>query len=122
MGTCGCGACSLASTQRARARRVHAGKNSRDNARAWAKLVTFMGPFSECEVIRCLPVETSLPRGGYESVAVALNHVSDLSCTQECDAGHSRGSAPGRGWPQRLSLIHISEPTRQAEISYAVFC
>ena len=22
----------------------------------------------------------------------------------------------------RLSLIHISEPTRQAEISYAVFC
>ena len=25
-------------------------------------------------------------------------------------------------WVQRLSLIHISEPTRQAEISYAVFC
>ena len=24
--------------------------------------------------------------------------------------------------PQELSLIHISEPTRQAEISYAVFC
>src|SRR5674476_1432777 len=24
--------------------------------------------------------------------------------------------------PQALSLIHISEPTRQAEISYAVFC
>ena len=23
---------------------------------------------------------------------------------------------------QNLSLIHISEPTRQAEISYAVFC
>ena len=23
---------------------------------------------------------------------------------------------------QDLSLIHISEPTRQAEISYAVFC
>src|SRR5678810_216458 len=23
---------------------------------------------------------------------------------------------------KRLSLIHISEPTRQAEISYAVFC
>src|SRR5674476_1524573 len=28
-----------------------------------------------------------------------------------------------RMWPVvRLSLIHISEPTRQAEISYAVFC
>src|SRR5674476_1600439 len=26
------------------------------------------------------------------------------------------------GHVQRLSLIHISEPTRQAEISYAVFC
>ena len=24
--------------------------------------------------------------------------------------------------PVNLSLIHISEPTRQAEISYAVFC
>ena len=24
--------------------------------------------------------------------------------------------------PDDLSLIHISEPTRQAEISYAVFC
>src|SRR5665213_4022680 len=24
--------------------------------------------------------------------------------------------------PKNLSLIHISEPTRQAEISYAVFC
>ena len=23
---------------------------------------------------------------------------------------------------EKLSLIHISEPTRQAEISYAVFC
>src|SRR5674476_1619954 len=26
------------------------------------------------------------------------------------------------GNPLHLSLIHISEPTRQAEISYAVFC
>eukprot|EP01017_Pseudomicrothorax_dubius_P040067 TRINITY_DN6223_c0_g5_i1.p1 TRINITY_DN6223_c0_g5~~TRINITY_DN6223_c0_g5_i1.p1 ORF type:complete len:119 (+),score=2.75 TRINITY_DN6223_c0_g5_i1:81-437(+) len=25
-------------------------------------------------------------------------------------------------WDNKLSLIHISEPTRQAEISYAVFC
>src|SRR5665213_2115874 len=35
---------------------------------------------------------------------------------------------PGKDWPRLeywghyLSLIHISEPTRQAEISYAVFC
>src|SRR5665213_2630226 len=37
--------------------------------------------------------------------------------------------ARATGWPEgaqpqaaELSLIHISEPTRQAEISYAVFC
>src|SRR5674476_452537 len=29
---------------------------------------------------------------------------------------------PGVGKTYLLSLIHISEPTRQAEISYAVFC
>src|SRR5678810_902962 len=28
----------------------------------------------------------------------------------------------GADWSMDLSLIHISEPTRQAEISYAVFC
>ena len=28
----------------------------------------------------------------------------------------------GAGNDYILSLIHISEPTRQAEISYAVFC
>src|SRR5674476_1616886 len=32
--------------------------------------------------------------------------------------GHQRR----RRGPMILSLIHISEPTRQAEISYAVFC
>src|SRR5665213_1005382 len=32
------------------------------------------------------------------------------------DPGESKEGIP------RLSLIHISEPTRQAEISYAVFC
>ena len=35
-----------------------------------------------------------------------------------------RRRSPLRLWMNRrwLSLIHISEPTRQAEISYAVFC
>ncbi|WP_460379481.1 hypothetical protein, partial [Staphylococcus aureus] len=27
-----------------------------------------------------------------------------------------------KGLPSNLSLIHISEPTRHAQISYAVFC
>ena len=30
--------------------------------------------------------------------------------------------AAGMSKDRGLSLIHISEPTRQAEISYAVFC
>src|SRR5678810_1435197 len=33
----------------------------------------------------------------------------------------ANASPVGTG-PFKLSLIHISEPTRQAEISYAVFC
>src|SRR5665213_3748431 len=36
--------------------------------------------------------------------------------------GHGAGSYDGNCRNQSLSLIHISEPTRQAEISYAVFC
>src|SRR5664279_1350487 len=32
------------------------------------------------------------------------------------------GASARRGRPERLSLIHISEPTRRTPISYAVFC
>ncbi|GAB5841807.1 hypothetical protein JMUB7531_29170 [Staphylococcus aureus] len=32
------------------------------------------------------------------------------------------GIATGMDLAQMLSLIHISEPTRHAQISYAVFC
>src|SRR5674476_1527419 len=39
---------------------------------------------------------------------------------QSTDAGWA--VQDGRDATLRLSLIHISEPTRQAEISYAVFC
>src|SRR5674476_885688 len=40
------------------------------------------------------------------------------------DAGNMKCTAvkDGDDWVINLSLIHISEPTRQAEISYAVFC
>ena len=38
---------------------------------------------------------------------------ADVACQSELE----RGSRV-----EKLSLIHISEPTRQAEISYAVFC
>eukprot|EP01017_Pseudomicrothorax_dubius_P040704 TRINITY_DN640_c0_g1_i3.p1 TRINITY_DN640_c0_g1~~TRINITY_DN640_c0_g1_i3.p1 ORF type:complete len:103 (+),score=13.39 TRINITY_DN640_c0_g1_i3:121-429(+) len=36
--------------------------------------------------------------------------------------GNQGGFGGGLGGGYGLSLIHISEPTRQAEISYAVFC
>lgn len=42
IGTLGWFARSFASTQRARARRDHVGKNWRESARAWAKLWIFM--------------------------------------------------------------------------------
>src|SRR5678815_5659616 len=62
------------------------------------------------------------------------------SCTRSNEMtgkgiGHLRGEEGGRGIPEssrveleenrrpkRLSLIHISEPTRLLSISYAVFC
>src|SRR5674476_1135669 len=40
---------------------------------------------------------------------------------RNCTAGSGNRAGEPRSRP-RLSLIHISEPTRQAEISYAVFC
>ena len=47
----------------------------------------------------------------YESDDVGVEYKEDQSPLTRADrAAHD------------LSLIHISEPTRQAEISYAVFC
>src|SRR5674476_1625883 len=43
-------------------------------------------------------------------------------CTRPCPDGYSCSPLYGAYGPYGLSLIHISEPTRQAEISYAVFC
>src|SRR5665213_3846358 len=44
-------------------------------------------------------------------------------CMPSRPPGPPRPSRPPVGDPMpTLSLIHISEPTRQAEISYAVFC
>ena len=34
----------------------------------------------------------------------------------------ARAATHNKADTRNLSLIHISEPTRQAEISYAVFC
>src|SRR5678809_208206 len=68
-------------------------------------------------------IETSaikIMRGALEAVPVPRAYAPhDIYRCRKCkvalwsDYGHR---------PQILSLIHISEPTRQAEISYAVFC
>ena len=41
---------------------------------------------------------------------------------QKCAAELMEYGISGQSVMEMLSLIHISEPTRQAEISYAVFC
>src|SRR5674476_873062 len=52
--------------------------------------------------------------------AVALGKVKQGR--HQLPPGQVAGSAEDDEYVWRLSLIHISEPTRQAEISYAVFC
>src|SRR5665213_3563686 len=52
---------------------------------------------------------------------VELDHRTLYRFAHKCPHHHSR-HALVRVWMHALSLIHISEPTRQAEISYAVFC
>src|SRR5665213_3538298 len=51
------------------------------------------------------------PRGARSAAGPRYRELSEITSP----------SAPSRLW-WNLSLIHISEPTRQAEISYAVFC
>src|SRR5678810_1446633 len=60
-------------------------------------------------------------RTGRVRGVVEVGPVANDPFLRSHDGRHSRGRG---GYPAayRLSLIHISEPTRQAEISYAVFC
>src|SRR5678810_1318976 len=51
-----------------------------------------------------------------------LDRSSAASDVYKRQGGWCAGPGPGRRPRWCLSLIHISEPTRQAEISYAVFC
>ena len=48
------------------------------------------------------------------------NFIGSNCLPVDCDNDHSEN--PEDWIAPELSLIHISEPTRQAEISYAVFC
>ena len=93
------------------------------------------------QLIATMPVDerTKQPHGllhGGASVVLAesLGSVAGYLCSEgdetvvgvEINANHVRavrnGVVTGYCKAIHLSLIHISEPTRQAEISYAVFC
>ena len=63
-----------------------------------------------------LGLQTIVPLHLVEKLLAHYPH-ADL---QSCATRHIRVSCNGAD--AGLSLIHISEPTRQAEISYAVFC
>ena len=56
----------------------------------------------------------------YESPALGVCYMHKMQF--DVDGDSIMGFCSQKGAGMGLSLIHISEPTRQAEISYAVFC
>src|SRR5665213_4295573 len=83
------------------------------------------------------PIEARLPLHNFHARLIApdvaqvtYNSAVKYDGVYECGRRSSIWSRTLGGWvlrfhqgtPYELSLIHISEPTRQAEISYAVFC
>ena len=46
----------------------------------------------------------------------------EYAISSDTESAFALKNLPCQTFLLRLSLIHISEPTRQAEISYAVFC
>src|SRR5678810_1156039 len=71
-------------------------------------LFNFNNPFGACPTC--------------EGFSQVLGIDSDLVIPDKRLSVYEGAVAPWKGEKLGLSLIHISEPTRQAEISYAVFC
>ncbi|GAB5801623.1 hypothetical protein JMUB7527_28550 [Staphylococcus aureus] len=57
----------------------------------------------------------------YKRQALKQNELKESQSQTQLKLQNSRHSTRTR-YELKLSLIHISEPTRHAQISYAVFC
>src|SRR5665213_3782484 len=70
------------------------------------------------------------PKGQTQATGIPMRDGPVIAGHEPCGVVVALGNAVGpreahvgqRVMVHHLSLIHISEPTRQAEISYAVFC
>ena len=120
-------------TSKAQDNRV-SGLNSRQFTKYWKVesespdyKVTFQGDTAEIVSPKGLTLWRKEKMSGkvtieYDACVVVESdgdRLSDLNCFWMA----SDPQYPDNLWKrEKLSLIHISEPTRQAEISYAVFC
>src|SRR5678809_713844 len=83
-------------------------------------------PLDAARSLRSTPPDVTLSAGTTPAIAAArrVSPIAYSIVVAESEVSIQNGNGPP--FPsiiaQVLSLIHISEPTRQAEISYAVFC
>src|SRR5665213_174675 len=65
-------------------------------------------------------MEFALKQGDVKLAVIGIDFLDFLA--NPTSASPESNNTSGRSISMDLALIHISEPTRQAEISYAVFC
>ena len=83
-------------------------------------LLTSFMPEELAVLIECIVIGVCIMLA-YAVIAIIMIFMERKVCAAfQCRLGPMRVGP--QGTIQVLSLIHISEPTRQAEISYAVFC
>src|SRR5665213_4509426 len=88
------------------------------------RLCVSCGDRHDDRVLQRLPLSQRTPRLGDDpELLMLMAQAGLLEVGMQLDLIDRRRHAGLRDQAlQVLSLIHISEPTRQAEISYAVFC
>src|SRR5674476_358629 len=114
-----------------------AGRSGESSCPPWVDPRRRHGPSTGAAVLTASSGLSRAPEVGIAPCPAAISRerhgpaeASRLRAPTGADGGHPRLSTPvlsqraptAHRHDRRLSLIHISEPTRQAEISYAVFC